>query len=139
LLAKKKQLDYKISVAHAEIFAFADEEALNKIFSNLINNAVKYAQHAVSIRLLTLENNATNVIIEIENDGLLIPDEMREKIFEPFYRMKEAAKQQGTGIGLALAKSLTELHKGSLYLKAPNNSLNVFVLSLPLKPVADKK
>ena len=139
LLAKKKQVDYKVSVPPAEVFAFADEEALNKIFSNLINNAVKYAQHTVSIRLLPLENNATNVIIEIENDGLLIPDEMREKIFEPFYRMKEAAKQQGTGIGLALAKSLTALHKGSLYLKTPNNGLNVFVLSLPLKPVADKK
>ncbi len=47
--------------------------------------------------------------------------------------MKEASKQQGTGIGLALAKSLTELHKGSLYLKTPNNGLNLFVLKLPLK------
>ena len=139
MLAKKKALDYNLSLPSAEIFAFADEEALNKIFSNLINNAVKYAQQTVNVRLLPFENNTTNVIIEIENDGLLIPDEMREKIFEPFYRMKEAAKQQGTGIGLALAKSLTELHKGSLYLKTPKNSLNVFVLSLPLKPADNKK
>lgn len=139
MLAKKKALDYNLSLPPAEIIALADEEALNKIFSNLINNAVKYAQHTVNVRLLPLENNATNVIIEIENDGLLIPDEMREKIFEPFYRMKEAAKQQGTGIGLALAKSLTALHKGSLYLKIPNNGLNVFVLSLPLKPTDNKK
>lgn len=138
LLAKKKQLHYTITVPPAEIFALADEEALNKIFSNLINNAVKYAQHTVNIRLLPVENTTANVVIEIENDGLLIPHEMSEKIFEPFYRMKEAVKQQGTGIGLALAKSLTELHKGSLYLKKNNNSLNVFVLSLPLKR-ADKK
>jgi ligand-binding sensor domain-containing protein/signal transduction histidine kinase len=134
LLAKKKQLDYTIAVPPSEIFALADEEALNKILSNLINNAVKYAQHKVNVRLLPVENNATHLTIEIENDGLQIPDGMSEKIFEPFYRMKEATKQQGTGIGLALAKSLTELHKGHLYLKLPNNGLNVFVLSLPLKP-----
>lgn len=133
MLAKKKSLTYNLSVPETEIIALADEEALNKIFSNLINNAVKYAQHNVTIRLLPLENNATHVMIEIENDGHVIPDEMREKIFEPFYRMKEASKQQGTGIGLALAKSLTELHKGSLYLKTPNNGLNLFVLKLPLK------
>jgi len=139
LLAKKKQLDYTITVPPADVFALADEEALNKIFSNLINNAVKYAQHRVNIRLLPIENNANNVIIEIENDGLLIPDNMSEKIFEPFYRMKEASKQQGTGIGLALAKSLTELHKGNLYVKTPNNGANVFVLTLPLKPANNKK
>jgi len=139
LLAKKKQLNYTISVPPADVFAMADEEALNKIFSNLINNAVKYAQHRVEIRLLPLENHPGNVIIEIENDGLLIPDSMSEKIFEPFYRMKEATKQQGTGIGLALAKSLTELHKGNLYVKTPNNGVNVFVLSLPVKPLNIKK
>ncbi len=138
-LAKKKQLDYNLSLPPAEIFAFADEEALNKVLSNLINNAVKYAQHTVNIRLLPVENNATELIIGIENDGFVIPDEKSEKIFEPFYRMKEAAKQQGTGIGLALAKSLTELHKGRLYLKTPGNGLNVFVLCLPLKPVQDEK
>ncbi len=64
---------------------------------------------------------------------------MGDKIFEPFYRMKEAAKQQGTGIGLALAKSLTALHQGKLYLKNPAGGVNVFVLCLPLKPSVDKK
>jgi len=139
LLAKKKQLIYNLSIPSSEIFASADEEALNKIFSNLINNAVKYAQHIVNVRLLPPENQAEDLTIEIENDGFLIPDEMAEKIFAPFYRMKEAAKLQGTGIGLALAKSLTELHKGSLYLKKPTGTLNVFVLKLPIRPEENNK
>lgn len=139
LVAKKKELDYNLSVPQPEVFAFADEEALNKIFSNLINNAVKYAQHKVNIRLFPPALNDTHFTIEIENDGLLIPAEMSEKIFEPFYRMKEAAKLQGTGIGLALAKSLTELHEGKLYLKTPGNNLNTFVLILPVKPAGAKK
>jgi signal transduction histidine kinase len=57
---------------------------------------------------------------------------MREKIFEPFFRLKETEKQKGTGIGLALARSLTELHKGTLELKKPENNMNVFALKLPV-------
>jgi signal transduction histidine kinase len=58
---------------------------------------------------------------------------MKEKIFEPFYRLKGTNKQQGTGIGLALAKSLTELHKGKLYLKYSTEGMNIFVFCLPAK------
>ena len=57
---------------------------------------------------------------------------MREKIFEPFFRLKETEKQKGTGIGLALCHSLTELHKGILVLKEAENNFNVFSLSLPV-------
>jgi DNA-binding response OmpR family regulator len=63
---------------------------------------------------------------------LLIPYELKEKIFQPFYRGKGTEKQPGTGIGLPLARSLAELHKGVLDLKKPENSLNVFLLALPI-------
>ena len=134
-LAKKKKLDYTIEVPPADVFAFADEEALHKIFSNLINNAVKYAQVKVRVRMLPPDMQAGSFTIEVDNDGPLIPPEMREKIFEPFYRLKESFKKQGTGLGLALARSLAELHNGKLYLKEPASGINTFVLCLPLKPV----
>ena len=56
---------------------------------------------------------------------------MKEKIFEPFFRLKETVKQKGTGIGLALARSLVELHQGSIFLKEKEDELNVFVVKLP--------
>jgi len=133
-LAKKKKLDYNINLPSTDIYAWADEEALHKIFSNLFNNAIKYADRKVNIRLLPQDMAASGFTIEIENDGLIVPADMREKIFKPFFRLKEALKQQGTGIGLALSRSLTELHNGSLYLKDSPAGLNVFVLCLPLKP-----
>ena len=138
-LAKKKNLLYNLSLPPTDLYAFADEEALNKIFSNLFNNAVKYAHKIVTIKLLPPDNGAIDFIIEFENDGAIIPAEMSEKIFEPFYRLKETIKQQGTGIGLALAKSLTELHKGNLYLNNTSSGLNVFVLCLPIKPKLGNK
>jgi signal transduction histidine kinase len=73
--------------------------------------------------------------IEICNDGFVIPNEMKEKVFEPFYRLKETVKQKGTGIGLALARSLAELHKGNLFVKVSEEKSNVFVLLLPVSSV----
>ena len=86
----------------------------------------------MSIRLLKPIDNLT-FTIEFENDGLIIPIEMRAKIFEPFYRLKETLKQQGTGIGLSLTMSLTKLLHGKVFVKDTDDELNVFVLSLPLK------
>ena len=62
--------------------------------------------------------------------------EMKEKIFEPFFRLKETEKQKGTGIGLALSLSLTQLHKGTLMLKEPENDMNVFAAEIPLNQTA---
>lgn len=132
LLTKKRRLAYSIDYPPNDIFALVDEEALNKIFSNLFSNAIKFAQKKVAIRLLPFQENADYITIEFENDGLSIPFEMKEKIFEPFYRLKES-KQEGTGIGLALARSLTELLHGDLFLKETADGSIVFVLQLPLE------
>ncbi|MDB5278744.1 MAG: histidine kinase [Ferruginibacter sp.] len=132
-LAKKRKLEYTIEYPDNDMIIFADEEALTKIFSNLFNNALKYANKKIAIRLLPANESTVSCVIEFENDGLKIPAEMREKIFEPFYRLKDSLKQQGTGIGLALARSLTLLHNGSLYLKDTADNLNVFVFCLPLQ------
>ncbi len=132
-LAKRRNLTYTLECnTGGDIFAFTDEEALTKIFSNLFNNAIKYAHKKVSVRLLKPSDNST-FTIEFENDGLIIPPEMRAKIFEPFYRLKETLKQQGTGIGLSLTMSLTNLLHGRVFVKDTDDGLNVFVLSLPLK------
>ena len=133
-LAKKRALQYSIETPANDLYAFADEEALNKIFSNLLSNAIKYAQKKVTIKLVPPLTGDNKFIIEIENDGMVIPDELKEKIFEPFYRLKESFKHQGTGLGLALARSLTELHQGHLDLQNTSSGLNKFVLCLPLKP-----
>ncbi|MDV6220832.1 two-component regulator propeller domain-containing protein [Flavitalea sp. BT771] len=131
-MAKKKNLAYHFEHPAADVFAMADEEALNKIFSNLFSNAVKYGQAQVFVRLLPPTNEEGNIIIEIANDGPVIPQEQKERIFEPFYRLKETIRQKGTGIGLALARSLVELHKGQLFLDDSWPGMNKFKLILPI-------
>lgn len=130
-VAKKKKLVYTMDLPPSNVYTKADAEALNKTFSNLFSNAVKYAEKKVHIKLTAPKNDDPYLFIEIRNDGFLIPDEMKEKIFEPFFRLKETVKQKGTGIGLALAKSLVELHNGTIYLKKPEEGMNTFEIALP--------
>lgn len=131
-IAEQKDVSLTIDLPEDSIYAFVDVEALNKILSNLVGNAVKYASGSVHISLLPLKGENVFSII-FKNDGYLISYEMRDKIFEPFFRIKETQRQQGSGIGLALSRSLTELHRGVLTLNRPENGFNVFVLTLPLQ------
>ncbi len=133
IMAKKRKLDYNIIIPANDMTAYADGEALRKIFSNLISNAVKYADKKVTIRLYPLEKNTGTFTIEFENDGYILSLDQEEIIFKPFQRLKETHNQKGTGIGLTLAKSLVELQTGKLYIKFNKKAVNTFVLTLPLK------
>jgi ligand-binding sensor domain-containing protein/signal transduction histidine kinase len=138
-LAKKRALQFTLLLPDMPVFAWVDEEAFNKILSNLFSNAVKYAGQEITVQLFPVQAGDTTCTIEISNDGTPIPSGMRERIFEPFYRIRENTKQKGTGIGLTLARSLTQLHQGSLFVKETTDGLNTFVLCLPLQPTVKKK
>jgi signal transduction histidine kinase len=131
-LAEKKNLRFSLSMPATPLYAFVDADAFNKILANLFSNAVKYSESRVEINLLPFGAGDNCFTIEVKNDGFLVPPAMSEKIFEPFFRLRETEKQKGTGIGLALSRSLTELHKGSLCLRPAENNLNVFLLTLPI-------
>ncbi|MCU7548875.1 ATP-binding protein [Chitinophagaceae bacterium LB-8] len=132
-LAEQKNLDYQLEMPKEVLIASIDTEAFQKILSNIFSNAVKYAENKVLVRLLPFNQQDQFFTIEVSNDGYLIPAEMKEKIFEPFIRLRETEKQKGTGIGLALAQSLVQLHKGVLELKDSQNNMNVFALKLPMQ------
>jgi ligand-binding sensor domain-containing protein/signal transduction histidine kinase/DNA-binding response OmpR family regulator len=130
--ADEKALQFRLELPRLTLQAFVDPEAVRKILNNLVSNAVKYAESEVIVQLLPFNSEDNVFSIRIRNDGLLIPYEQKEKIFQPFYRGKGTEKQPGTGIGLSLARSLAELHKGALDLKQPEAGLNVFLLVLPI-------
>lgn len=131
-LTEQKKIRLHFSVPVRTLNGYVDREVLTKILNNLISNAIKYAEKLVQI---TLSVNHNNFCVQISNDGPLVPDDMKSKIFEPFVRLKRTEKQQGTGIGLALAKSLTELHQGKLTMSNENIMMNTFILTLPLLTV----
>ena len=107
----------------------ADDTALIKILNNLLSNAMKYAETFVAIEVA--DSGDGFVTVSFKNDGPKIPDERKEEIFKPFiqYSDEHSPYSQSFGIGLPLARTLTELHGGSLTLN--NEDITDFVLRLP--------
>lgn len=111
-------------------FAYIDREAFSKIMNNLLTNAIKYSDRDISL-LMQIDEEKKEFSVTVINDGLLIPDNEKENIFNPFYRLKETENLQGSGIGLSLARSLTEFHKGSLSYRHTPDGKNSFSFTLP--------
>ncbi|UKT65942.1 ligand-binding sensor domain-containing protein [Pedobacter mucosus] len=129
--AEKNKISLKLEIPKNHVVVFADREALVKICSNLISNAIKYAETFAVVSLSEIQVTDEQFIVRFSNDGEGIPDEFKDKIFEPFFRLYSKDKP-GTGIGLSLARSLTELHNGSLKLTSSGVDLVAFELSLPI-------
>lgn len=130
-IAEKRKIAVEFNFVE-DLWANADEEALNKIFSNLMDNAIKYAGNNAAIALEYGDPQKNTYRIIFSNDGFLIPDENKDLIFESFYRIKETSNNAGTGIGLTLSRSLAEMHGGTLILDRSSNEMNVFILTLPV-------
>jgi len=130
-LAVENKIDIKLKLPQKHVVAFVDREALIKICSNLISNAIKYATNKASVELIVPAQEDQSFTIRFSNDGPAIAPEFKDKIFEPFFRLRRKDKP-GTGIGLPLAKSLTELHKGSLILRSAKVNAIIFELTLPI-------
>ena len=125
-----KGLNFNTQFPEDDVFAYVDAEAIKKILSNLFGNAIKYAGKNIYIHLSQTQNGMLELLIK--NDGNLIPPHLKDKIFEPFYRVSGIENQTGTGIGLSLAHSLAELHNGTLKLDTSDAKLNIFLLRLPI-------
>lgn len=132
--AEHKNLDFQLDMPNTPFYANVDAEAINKIISNLLNNAIKYAATRASMHLLQISETDTTFTVLVKNDGYLLSTEIAEKIFEPFFRVKATASESGAGIGLSLSKTLAELHNGQLVLAPHEGPLNVFSLTLPINP-----
>ncbi|MDR1098420.1 MAG: response regulator [Tannerella sp.] len=120
------------------VFSF-DRGAFGKILNNLLSNALRYSDRRIETELTS---DDSYVYIKVRNDGDLIAPELKEKIFDPFYQINRHTNSlSGSGIGLSLARSLTELHDGRLYYN-PCQSLNEFTVRLPFGnpqiPVTDE-
>lgn len=134
-LAKQRGLEFKLHLPEKDLIAHVNREAFTKIISNLLNNAVKYSDSYVHVSLeVDSENESSIFRLRTVNDGTIIPDAMKEKIFQPFVRFNEEGVREvatGTGIGLALSRSLAELHRGTLQMDMGEKT-NSFCLALPV-------
>ena len=128
-----------VSIPDEPIFIFGDLTRLAQVVSNLINNSCKYTPEGghIQVRISRLPNL---VSIQVQDDGLGIPPEMLDKIFEMFGQVNRTLDraQGGLGIGLALVRKLVELHGGTVQAESPGiNRGATFTITLPQDPEAE--
>jgi len=111
--SKKCQVALSTDFSRDTIMLWYDLEKLEIILYNLISNAIKFSPKQSDVTVLVSEEKNT-VIIEVRDTGQGIPAEKLPNLFRRFYRIGDVDSISGTGIGLALTKSLVELHKAEI-------------------------
>jgi signal transduction histidine kinase len=98
-----------------------DKFLLDIAVSNLVGNSIKYGTDSGSVEV-TIKNDEINVIVEVCDDGVGIPENELPKIFNDFYRAKNVKKisAEGSGLGLSVVKKIVERHGGSITVKSPS-------------------
>lgn len=109
-----------------------DPDQIERIILNLLSNAVKFSKPGGMI-MVNMYDKQDNVVISVKDNGIGIPKEKQEVIFERFRQVDKtfARCHEGSGIGLSLVKSLVDLHGGSIYVKSKEGLGSEFIVSIP--------
>jgi PAS domain S-box-containing protein len=111
-----------------------DEERLNQVITNLIGNAIKYSPDAGEIRITGSMLDDNRVQVSVSDQGIGIPADQHEFIFDRFYRVDNllSRRTQGAGLGLYIVKSIIDAHGGQIWLDSQPDQGTVFSFTLPL-------
>jgi len=111
----------------------ADEEKIRLAAQNLIDNALRYTREGGKVTVF-LKHDTENIEISVQDTGIGVPDEQKQRIFERFFRAENARKvdTQGSGLGLYLAKNIVEAHGGKIWFESQENKGATFTFSIPI-------
>lgn len=118
-----------------------DAETFAEAIYNLVDNATKYSPAGSSIGISAEMDGADNLDIVVEDEGVGIPVELRQRIFEKFFRVKnDGSRPTGLGMGLAIAKGIVEAHGGQIWAESGKGGIGTrMMIRIPLKNKAELK
>jgi ligand-binding sensor domain-containing protein/signal transduction histidine kinase len=136
-MAAKKKINLSQQVPHKTI-AYADKNMIHSVITNLVSNAIKFTEKGGEIQVIVEEGPAL-VIVSVKDNGVGIPPEKRDNLFEigKNESTRGTAKEKGTGLGLILCKEFIEKNNGKIWYEVPheddfNNSRgSLFCFTLP--------
>jgi signal transduction histidine kinase len=113
-----------------ELLIDGDEDLLQRMIGNLLENAIRHTEPGGEVRLrCAVDGNVAR--IEVQDQGGGVPSELREQIFERFFRVDPARTGSGAGLGLPIARWIAEVHGGALWLEESGSGGSIFVGALP--------
>ena len=133
LLLEKKWQEKRLKLVFdfEEHTIVANEEMLKQVWLNLLDNAIKFAKKDSQLTV-RIQSTGEVIIVDVENEGVEIKEEDRERIFHKFYQAEKTSSKSGNGIGLSIVKHIVELHNGTVDVESVNGK-TVFTVVLPKK------
>lgn len=130
--AKNKNIDLHVDEIKDEYFVLFDKDGLEQILLNIAGNAVKYTPESGNVWLNAYKKNK-DIVISIKDDGIGIPKEDQERVFERFYRVDKARTRElgGTGLGLSIAKQIAEAHNSTIEIESELNKGTEIKITIP--------
>jgi hypothetical protein len=127
---KSKEQSFVLCLPPSLPIVWGDKKRINQVVQNLLSNAMKFTPAGGSITLRA-EDEGDNLKVEVEDTGPGVPPEDQERLFEPYFRLKEHSRLPGVGLGLYLSRRLVELHGGRMEIKSKVGRGTNFSFFLP--------
>jgi two-component system, sensor histidine kinase ChiS len=136
-LAQSKGINIIFDTEIEEKIIIFDEEKIERIILNLLSNAVKFTDSNGSI-FVNIYDRGNYIEVSVRDTGIGIPEDKLNFIFERFAQVDKSTtrKNEGSGIGLSLVKSLVEIHGGTIHVKSRQGEGSEFTVTLPVKTLS---
>ncbi len=128
--ALKKDIEIKFDFPKKAIMINGDKNKLEQVWTNLISNAIKYTQDHGLITI-SVRRNPKTVEVSVEDTGQGMSSEVVSHIFERFYREDKSRNIEGNGLGLAIVRSIVDLHNGKIDVQSTVDVGSIFTVTLP--------
>lgn len=131
---EKREISIIFDTDIEEEYVNIDNNFMERIMLNLISNSIKYGNNNGNISISLYHDNKDYINISVKDDGIGIPEEKHEIVFENFTQVDSlfTRRCEGSGMGLALVKSLTELQQGKIKLRSKEGQGTEIIISMPI-------
>lgn len=129
--------DLDLDLPETPIQVHGDPEILRYAMNNLLGNAIKYSPEGSTVHVELL-HEGTHAVLQVADEGIGIPKDDLDHVFEPFRRADNAENILGTGLGLSIARRAVEMHKGTIRLISEEHKGTTFFITLPLAREEEK-
>ncbi len=134
MIAVNKNIHFTREITPKNTYVKMDRDKLTQVIDNIISNAMKYSPEGGNVTI-RMEHYGKQIRVSIQDQGMGIPRESQQKIFDRFYRVDKARARSigGTGLGLAIAKELVQAHSGEIWVESMYGKGTTIFFTLPFE------
>jgi two-component system sensor histidine kinase/response regulator len=134
ILAEKQSINLTVDAPDSKVMLKMDDKQIERLFDNLISNAIKYTPEGGQVHV-SLKPCEGYIEIMVEDNGLGIPEEDVDHLFEAFFRVKRSSHsaKPGSGLGLSIVEAIVKQHNGNIRVQSKLGVGSTFIVELPVE------